>query len=128
VKYKSEIEQPLETHERGVARMRVGRRPTEQIRSRQSQARAANEVAQYRLYHCPTAEAAWRRAMIAECAYYRAERRGFAPGHEREDWLQAEREIDAELALGHTPVPSGSQGVPSTPNDPLGAPGKPTLR
>jgi hypothetical protein len=31
--------------------------------------------------------------MIAEAAYYRAQRRGFAPGHELEDWLQAEAEL-----------------------------------
>lgn len=31
--------------------------------------------------------------MIAEAAYYRAEKRGFAPGFELEDWLAAEREI-----------------------------------
>jgi hypothetical protein len=37
--------------------------------------------------------------MIAEAAYYRAERRGFAPGFELEDWLAAEREILAQ-ALG----------------------------
>ncbi|BBA33318.1 hypothetical conserved protein [Methylocaldum marinum] len=30
---------------------------------------------------------------IAEAAYYRAERRGFAPGYEIEDWLEAEKEI-----------------------------------
>lgn len=36
---------------------------------------------------------AQRQAMIAEAAYYRAERRGFAPGHELEDWLRAEAEI-----------------------------------
>jgi hypothetical protein len=30
---------------------------------------------------------------IAEAAYYRAERRGFAPGQEVEDWLAAEKEI-----------------------------------
>jgi hypothetical protein len=35
--------------------------------------------------------------MIAEAAYYLAERRGFAPGHELEDWLAAEAEIDREL-------------------------------
>lgn len=29
-------------------------------------------------------------ALIAEAAYYRAEHRGFAPGHELDDWLQAE--------------------------------------
>jgi hypothetical protein len=36
-----------------------------------------------------------RESMIAEAAYYRAERRGFAPGRELDDWLAAEREIDA---------------------------------
>ena len=35
-----------------------------------------------------------RRRRIAMAAYYRAERRGFAPGHEVEDWLAAEAEID----------------------------------
>lgn len=42
-----------------------------------------------------------RRAMIAEGAYLRAERRGFAPGHETEDWLAAEVEVDALLKIGH---------------------------
>jgi len=42
-----------------------------------------------------------RRAMIAEAAYLRAEQRGFAPGHEAEDWLAAEVEVDALLKLGH---------------------------
>lgn len=41
-----------------------------------------------------------RRAMIAEAAYLRAERRGFAPGHETEDWLAAEGEVDALLKIG----------------------------
>jgi hypothetical protein len=35
------------------------------------------------------------KAMVAEAAYYRAERRGFAPGMELEDWLEAEKEIEA---------------------------------
>jgi hypothetical protein len=38
-----------------------------------------------------------RAEMIAEAAYYRAEGRGFAPGHETEDWLAAEAEVDASL-------------------------------
>lgn len=38
-----------------------------------------------------------RREMIAQAAYLRAERRGFAPGHEAEDWLAAEQEVDALL-------------------------------
>ena len=37
-----------------------------------------------------------REARIAEAAYWRAERRGFAPGGELEDWLQAEREVDEQ--------------------------------
>jgi hypothetical protein len=41
-------------------------------------------------------------AAIAERAYYRAERRGFAPGHELEDWLAAEREIAALKAPAPT--------------------------
>ena len=39
------------------------------------------------------AEERWR--MIANSAYLKAEARGFAPGHETEDWLQAEKEVDA---------------------------------
>jgi hypothetical protein len=46
-----------------------------------------------------------RESMIAAAAYYRAEARGFAAGHELEDWLAAEREIDlllaAELCADH---------------------------
>jgi hypothetical protein len=34
-----------------------------------------------------------RTAMIADAAYFRAERRGFAPGHELEDWLAAELDV-----------------------------------
>jgi hypothetical protein len=45
-------------------------------------------------------EARERDAMIAEAAYYRAEARGFESGHELEDWLAAEREIDLLLEAG----------------------------
>lgn len=31
--------------------------------------------------------------MIATAAYYLAERRHFAPGHELEDWIEAEKQI-----------------------------------
>jgi hypothetical protein len=41
-----------------------------------------------------------RRAMIAEAAYFHAERRDFAPGGEVEDWLAAEAEVDALLRAG----------------------------
>lgn len=41
-----------------------------------------------------------RYQMIAEAAYHRAERRGFEPGREVEDWLAAEQEVDRLLAAG----------------------------
>ena len=42
----------------------------------------------------PQVTARERQRMIATRAYLRAEQRGFAPGHEQEDWLQAETEVD----------------------------------
>jgi Protein of unknown function (DUF2934) len=38
-----------------------------------------------------------RRLMIAEAAYYCAEKRGFAPGGEMQDWLEAEAQLKAIL-------------------------------
>jgi hypothetical protein len=38
-----------------------------------------------------------RHHRILEAAYYRAERRGFVPGAELDDWLAAEAEIDGSL-------------------------------
>ena len=35
--------------------------------------------------------------MIAEAAYYRAEKRGFTPGLEDEDWREAEAEVRAQM-------------------------------
>lgn len=37
------------------------------------------------------------RRFISEAAYFRAERRGFAPGLEEQDWLEAEKEIKKEF-------------------------------
>jgi hypothetical protein len=50
-----------------------------------------------------------RRRRIAVFAYFRAEERGFSPGCELADWLEAEREIDSELQAG-TDVRSGLEG------------------
>lgn len=46
-----------------------------------------------------------RGAMIAQAAYLRAELRGFASGYELEDWLLAEREVDALLSAHHGDAP-----------------------
>jgi hypothetical protein len=42
--------------------------------------------------------AAERHRLIGVAAYYRAERRGFAPGGAEADWLEAEADIDRLLA------------------------------
>ena len=38
-----------------------------------------------------------RHGLIERLAYQYAESRGFAPGHEVDDWLAAEAEVDARL-------------------------------
>jgi hypothetical protein len=38
-----------------------------------------------------------RHSSIATAAYFRSQHRGFAPGHELEDWLAAEEEVDQRL-------------------------------
>ncbi len=41
-----------------------------------------------------------RYRMVAEAAYFRAERRGFAAGSELDDWIQAETEVDRLIQTG----------------------------
>ncbi len=53
--------------------------------------------------HVPAAEGlqslmADRHHRIQVAAYYLAEHRGFAPGHELDDWLAAEEAVEAEDA------------------------------
>jgi hypothetical protein len=37
--------------------------------------------------------------LVAEAAYFRAASRDFAPGHEVDDWLAAEREVAERVIL-----------------------------
>jgi hypothetical protein len=37
-----------------------------------------------------------RDALIAKAAYYLAAKRNFAPGHELDDWLEAERSLTSK--------------------------------
>ena len=39
------------------------------------------------------------RGLIAEAAYHRARQRGFAPGRELQDWIEAEAEVMTRLGL-----------------------------
>lgn len=48
-----------------------------------------------------------REAMIREAAYYLSERRGFAPGHDLDDWLAAEAAIDRDAP----PPETGDMGA-----------------
>jgi hypothetical protein len=42
-----------------------------------------------------------QRRLIAEIAYFAAERRGFSPGYELDDWLEAEQEVESSIeAIG----------------------------
>ena len=45
-----------------------------------------------------------RHAMISEAAYYLAQQRGFEVGHDFEDWLRAESQIEAALACARLPT------------------------
>jgi Protein of unknown function (DUF2934) len=49
--------------------------------------------------------AAQREQMVRTAAYFRAERRGFAPGNEWDDWLAAEAEVGSLPAQNGTPKP-----------------------
>ena len=41
--------------------------------------------------------------MISEAAYFASEHKGFECGHELQDWLCAESQIDAAIARGELP-------------------------
>jgi Protein of unknown function (DUF2934) len=72
--------------------------------ARPARRRAAAPKSEDKRASAPAVSADVRRGMIAKAAYLRAERRGFAHGSEEEDWLLAEKEVDALLSAG--------QGIP----------------
>jgi hypothetical protein len=49
-----------------------------------------------------------KRRLIADIAYFSAERRGFTPGYELDDWLQAEQEVEVSM---EAPAPSALDAV-----------------
>ncbi|HSW38456.1 MAG TPA: DUF2934 domain-containing protein [Acidobacteriota bacterium] len=46
-----------------------------------------------------------KHTLISKAAYYRSERRSFAPGCELEDWLDAEAEIEKMLSQNRFSTP-----------------------
>jgi hypothetical protein len=67
--------------------------------TRATHARTADEMARVEVI-----DPEHRRALIAQAAYFRAEKRNFAPGFEHQDWLSAEAEVDSLLTLGVPPT------------------------
>jgi hypothetical protein len=57
----------------------------------------------------PDVEPETRHEMIARAAYLHAQERGFAAGHELDDWLSAEAEVDRALAM-REPAPTQQRG------------------
>lgn len=58
---------------------------------------AAKRVTSGRNQAPPRVDSDIRHAMIAQAAYFRAERRGFEDGSQLDDWFEAEREISRIL-------------------------------
>ena len=61
-----------------------------------------------RYIECPTLQLdrieltrAVRKNRIMVAAYYKAQSRGFDPGHDLDDWLEAEREVAALYRAPH---------------------------
>jgi hypothetical protein len=72
------------------------------VKARKRRAAAKQDQAVITASSTPTVTEDQRRGMIALSAYLRAERRGFSPEGEAEDWLAAEKEVDALLNSGQT--------------------------
>ena len=84
---------PRQTTTGGPAAPKPGRRPAAGPRGGEPPPTTAPEQA--REPWNVSAEERWQ--MVARAAYFRAEQRGFASGSALQDWLEAEREIDALL-------------------------------
>lgn len=91
---KSSVPKPRRKSPAGrVELVLTGVLPSEATRTVDTMASASDRSSE------PAAEAGERARWIAEAAYYRAERRGFAPGFELADWAAAEAEYTARQLL-----------------------------
>lgn len=69
--------------------------------TKRPKAEAASETLHLKTKHLvatPVATALDIDSMIATAAYFRAVQRGFEPGHELEDWLQAEQQLRSRFS------------------------------
>jgi hypothetical protein len=75
------------------ARNSAARVAAEKARLAKAQAKPAGKVRSAKRVPVPGVSDQQRYEMIAEAAYFRAAERRFAPGHEMDDWIAAEKEI-----------------------------------
>ena len=81
VQPKRNREKTMKTKSEPVSKSKGNGSPRQSRRSGASESSSGN-------YDCP------REQMIAEAAYFHAERRGFSPGNELSDWFQAEADVE----------------------------------
>lgn len=62
-----------------------------------------SEIPYYTIVAVPSRFSIDHHADIARGAYFRAQRRGFVPGHEREDWLAAEADLLEQFTMAGRP-------------------------
>lgn len=62
-----------------------------------------------------------RQHMIGEAAYYRYVHRGYAPGHDLDDWLEAEADFDQGSAGQQTAEPADQPRFPTQQSGTFGA-------
>jgi hypothetical protein len=95
----------------------IDRTPKKQIRARRAsvpasekrQSAVAKSVAEaVHMSAVSDARPANREASVATAAYFLAEKRDFAPGHELEDWLAAETQIAERYVRPESPMLAGS--------------------
>ena len=90
---KAQADRPTKS---GPAKPAVATRPTKAATEKNPSKRVARAPARRK----PEISPEQRRRHVELAAYFIAERHGFTPGREEEDWLAAEAEIDRRLDAG----------------------------
>jgi len=89
-------EKPMEETRKPARKSRVAAAPKPAARKAVTPKTTGRKAATPRVRPAVASpSAAEREELVRMAAYFRAERRGFAPGYEWEDWLAAEAEVSA---------------------------------
>jgi len=105
------LSEELETLRKQLARVeaRFERKLESVLETATEKLKSRIEGSEGHMRYGPAVDVDARRRLIEQCAYLRAERRGFAGGDPQEDWLEAEMEIDQLLLQGWTKNDSDSR-------------------